>query len=166
MQQILYFLLCCYLLPLAGMIASAVTSRLFQTDSSLVIAVAAISGTFLEGVRTGLATLLIPIITAFAVELRHPDDDIPLKKLRLIRFLFAAFILSFALNGVILSQQDRLVAYSPQVADAFKNTSLFYTHELVSYISITIVVAKIRAPKAPAGKQGRGAQTCAAAFHE
>src|SRR5581483_2808520 len=95
MQQILYFLLCCYLLPLAGMIASAVTSRLFQTDSSLVIAVAAISGTFLEGVRTGLATLLIPIITAFAVELRHPDDDIPLKKLRLIRFLFAAFILSF-----------------------------------------------------------------------
>lgn len=142
MQQILYLLLFCYLLPLMGMFASAVSSKLFQTDSSLVTMTASVSSTFLESVRTGLATLLIPLITAYAVELRHPDDDIPQEKQHLIRFLFAVFILSFGLNGVILSQQDRLVGYSPQVFDAFKNTSLFYTRELMSYISIVVVVAK------------------------
>ena len=149
MQQILYLLLGCYLLPLAGMIASAITSKLFQTDSSLVMMVAAISDTFLGSIRTGLATILIPMITAYAVELRRPEDDVPLEKLRVIRLLFAAFVLSFALNGVILSQQDRLIAYSAQVAEAFKNTSVFYTHELLSYISIAIVVVKIRGPKGP-----------------
>jgi hypothetical protein len=147
MQQILYLLLFCYLLPLIGMLASAVTSKLFQTDSALVTMTASVSGTFLESVRTGLATLLIPLITAYTVELRHPEDEIPPERKRLIRFLFAVFILSFGLNGVILSQGDRLVGYSAQVFDAFKNMSLFYTRELLGYISIAIVVAKTREPR-------------------
>lgn len=142
MQQILYLLLFCYLLPLIGMIASAATSRLFQTDSSVVTMTAAISGTFLESVRTGLGTLLIPLIAAYAVELRVPSADIPLEKRRLIVFLVATFVLSFGLTGLVLSQQDRLTGYSQQVYDAFKTTSLFYTRELMGYISIAIVIAR------------------------
>jgi hypothetical protein len=156
MQLILYMTFVCYLLPLAGMIASAITSNMFQTDASLVTMTAAMSATFLESVRTGLGTLLIPLVTAYAVELRHPGDDIPREKKMFIVFLFTVFILSFGLNGIVLSNQVRLIEFSPQVLEAFKSTSILYTRELLGFISIAVVVTKMRGPrgKTPISKIG------------
>ncbi len=146
MQQILYLLLFCYLLPLLVMLASAVASQMFQTDAPSVMVTAALAATF-DSIRTGLGTLLIPVITAFAIELRHPSDAIPPKSKRLIVFLFTVFIVSFGLNGIIIAHQNRLTEYSPQVFEAFKNTSIFYTRELLGFISIVVVIANSKTRK-------------------
>jgi len=141
MQPILYSLFLCYLLPLIAMLVSVVTSQLFQTDASLITTTAAISTTFLDSIRTGIGTLLIPLITAYSVQIRHRNENIPVQTKWLIRFLILVFILSFTLHGVIVAHQERLVEYSPQAFDVFKSTSLLYTKELLSYISVVIGIS-------------------------
>src|SRR5437016_298187 len=111
MRQFVYPMFLIYLLPLLAILTSAVVSKWFQEDVLVVGIAAAMSTALLNVLRDGLGVLLIPLTTAYSVQLRT-HKKVPAETKRLLYFLMTVCCISFALHGIIVSHESQITEYS------------------------------------------------------
>ena len=141
MQYLLYGVLGIYSLPMVGVIVSALWSGLFSSEEKIVYIVAAISGTHLELLRGAFGYIIVPIVTAYSVQIGSAGQSIPCQTKRLFVFLIALFVLSLIFYGIIVAYKAGLKHYSEDIFNSFRDITISYSKEALVYIALTFGIS-------------------------
>lgn len=144
MLYLTYLSLGLYSLPLIAIVAAAITSQLFASESQLIYIAGKISITFLKNLWESFGVLIVPMITAFSIPIQKAGDNIiPRKTLWLISVLAFLFLLSISMYGIISSEkyQGRIKLFGKETSDAFSDVTVSYIKGFLSYFALTLGIS-------------------------
>src|SRR5713226_2142132 len=111
MQYILYGVLGIYSLPLIGVAAAALFSGFFSHEIEFVYLVGAISNSYINLLRDSFGTMVVPLVTAFSIEVRSSGQIVPKRTKILFTYLVLMFLLSISFFGIVSIYEERLTKY-------------------------------------------------------
>lgn len=143
MLYLTYLVLGLYSLPLITIVAAAIASQLFASESQLIYIAGKISMTFLKNLWEYFGVIIVPMITAFSIPIRVADQNIPRKTLWLISVLAFLFLLSIALYGIISSvkYQTRIENFGKETWGAFSDVTVSYIKGFLTYFALTLGIS-------------------------
>ncbi len=141
MQYILYVLLFIYGLPLIGIVLSAVWSGFFSSEVQLVYIVSAINQTQLSLLRDTFGSLIIPLVTAYSIKTISSGQNVPKETKQLFTVLIVLFLVSLIFYGIVVSYENHLSKYGMSIFQSFKDLTLTYTKETLTYIGLTLGIS-------------------------
>jgi len=143
MLYLTYLALGLYSIPLITIVAAAITSQLFASESQLVYIAGKIALTFLKNLWESFGVLIVPMVTAFSIPIREADKNIPRKTLWLISVLAFLFLLSIGLYGIISSEkyQGRVEHFGKETLGAFSDVTVSYIKGFLSYFALTLGIS-------------------------
>src|ERR1051326_4552471 len=103
---VFYLILGLYCLPLLGLLLAAAVSHGFETKSATVMLVNIVSQEFLRGTRETFGSIVVPLLTAFAVKSLGADDRLPRRTAGIFLVLAALFVISAGAYGFVESRKD------------------------------------------------------------
>lgn len=147
MQAIVYSLLFIYSIPLLFILLSLYTTDFFTARNNTVYMADAISGTFFSLFRDTFGSIIVPMITAYSIPTRQPNQPIPSETLRLFFTLTGIFLLTVVLYAFITYHQDALARFNDfdkdgklvkDIPAAFFNTINTYGKESLAYLALLL----------------------------
>lgn len=144
---ITYPLLGVYFLPVAMMGYAAWMGNALMDSAHSVPLAEAVSGAFSDHLRTTLGTIMMPFITAYAVDPRLADGRIPGSTVVLFAALLGGLLLVTALYGYVEYQRAELSRAAMEVGGKETNvyellgaTLLTYAKETLGYVALVLGV--------------------------
>lgn len=147
MQAIVYSLLFVYSLPLLFILLSVFTTDFFSARDDTVHIAHAMSGSFFSLFRDTFGSIIVPLITAYSIPTRQPDQPIPRQTLRLFFALIGIFLLTVLLYATITYYQDALAKFNELDAEGkltkdipktFLDTINTYGKETLAYVALLL----------------------------
>ncbi len=148
MTVIVYSLLFIYSLPLFSICFSIYVTDFFIVRGDDVVYMAdAISSTFFSLFRDSFGSIIIPLVTAYSIPIRQPNQPIPRQTLYLFFTLMVIFLLAMILYAVVSYHHIALDKYYQEAADgklpkdvfkAFVNTITAYGKESLAYVALLL----------------------------
>ena len=142
MLSVVVVVLGLYSLPLLGIVLSFIMSAGFTENSVTVSIASTIAIEFLQTLRDGFGTLLVPILTALVVHPTGADGRLPARTVTIFIGLAVLFLISVAAVGVASPDSvSYLKHYGDNVPDAFTKTARSYAKELLTYMALTLGIS-------------------------
>jgi hypothetical protein len=147
MQAIVYSLLFVYSIPLLFIFLALYTTDFFAARDNTVYMADAISGSFFSLFRDTFGSIIVPMITAYSIPTRQPDQPISSQTLRLFFTLIGIFLLTVILYAVITYHQDALARFNEvgddgklikDIPKAFFTTITAYGKESLAYVALLL----------------------------
>lgn len=141
MAGIAWVILALYTLPLLGILFSLVVSEGFARESPAVYVVGSITEEFLQTLRDTFGSLMVPLLTAFAVKSVGADERVPRRTMAIFLALAALFVVSVVSVGLVKFYQEGITRHDPKVYEAFQSVTRAYAKEFLTYIALTIGIS-------------------------
>jgi len=141
MIWIVWIVLALYALPLFGILFSLFVSDGFRVESSVVYVVGTIADEFLRELRVTFGTIVVPLLTAFAVKTVGADEKVPPRTMAIFLSLAALLVLSVIAFGLVTYSREPIIQHDKKVYDAFQSLTVAYSKEFLTYIALTIGIS-------------------------
>lgn len=150
MLLITYSLLGLYALPLAFILGAYYVSDGFELYSRTIYVADAISGTFFSLFRDTFGSIIMPLVTAYAVSTKDPNKEIPRQTLALFFTFVGLFLVVVLVYGLVkYSETDlqkfnendengKLIKDMPKI---FFDITLTYAKEILAYIALILGIS-------------------------
>src|SRR5262249_47845973 len=126
MVWIVGIVLTLYALPLFGILLSLVVSNGFGVESSAVYVVGIIADEFVRDLRATFGSMVVPLLTAFAVKTIGADEKVPARTMAIFASLAALFVLSAMAFALVSYNKDQIIHHDKAVYDAFRSVTESY----------------------------------------
>lgn len=141
MIWIAWIVLALYALPLFGIFASVVVSSGYTKESIVVYIVGSMAIEFLQNLRDAFGSLIVPLLTAFAVRPVGTGDRVPAQTMGIFAALAILFLASVTSVGLVQAYHEGIAHHDPKVLDAFQSITRSYAKEFLSFIALTLGVS-------------------------
>jgi hypothetical protein len=140
MIWLVWVVLLLYSLPLLGIIFTWFASSGWTVKLEAVPIVGSISAEFVKNLRDAFGTIVVPLLTAFAIGKIGPDLRVPLRAFALFIGLAALFAGSLVMYAVVTSSKS-LQDYGKEIVASYTAITQAYPKEFLTYIAVIIGIS-------------------------
>ncbi len=141
MLWIVWIMLALYALPLISILVAIITSLSFRMESAAVIVAAAIAEDFSKNLRETFGSLVVPLLTAFAIKHVGADEEVPPRTLAIFGTLAVMFLVSVLTHAFVTGNADFVKDYGQATFTAFSDVTASYSKEALTFIALTIGIS-------------------------
>lgn len=139
MTLVLVVLFAVYAIPLGSLLVASLATfdhGPFYNDSAFVYFASRLSDSFIANARELTGVVLIPLVTAYSIELRRPGQRLPITTKRIFVFLAFLLVVSLLLYGGVRAFEPRLRVFSAEVFENLEALTASYVREALAYIAL------------------------------
>jgi hypothetical protein len=139
---IVWVVLLLYALPLISAFGALLATDVKQ-ESNAVYVVGTITKEFTGSLRETFGTIVVPLLTAFAIKSIDANGTVPIRTLVIFLGISGLFVISVITSGVLALKdyRDNISAHGPEIYQTLVAATQAYSKELLTYIALAIGIS-------------------------
>lgn len=130
-----------YAVPLVGILLAAISSRGFTLETTTVYAAGFIAQDFMQTTRETFGSIIVPLLTAFALKNAGADEKVPGRTFAIFAVLAILFVVSSVSYGLVMSAREEIAQTDEKIASAFADVTRSYIKESLTYLALTLGIS-------------------------